>query len=352
MVYRAKDAGKVLESLDVLSKRHNIRQFRFADYILPNVYYNTLLPELARRGRPYRITCEMKSNVNAERFRLLAEAGIAEAQPGIESFAGGVLREMDKGVSAVQNVYTLVLGKRHGVLIHYNLIYGFPSDTESEYQTMSHALRRLVHLQPPSTHLEVQITRYAPYQVAPERYGLAASTYEFSYDLIFSREFLDAQRFSMDDFCYYFNRPFENSPRLYRIYREIDAFVEEWRAELHRRERLLTYRRQGSALSITDSRWLPERSYLLDPEAAQVLLAASAPCAEASLAKILRDRLDSAAFQAALAKLDELGLVFREGGSVVSIAIPSSPQDQAEPASAAALAGDVAGRNHDLVQIA
>src|SRR5262249_55228165 len=55
MAYRARDAGKALEALATLHQRYGIRGFRFSDYILPIQYFDTLLPELARRGGPYRL---------------------------------------------------------------------------------------------------------------------------------------------------------------------------------------------------------------------------------------------------------------------------------------------------------
>ncbi|MBC8166482.1 MAG: RiPP maturation radical SAM protein 1 [Bryobacteraceae bacterium] len=334
MAFRSRDAGRVLECMDTLSARYNIRHFRFADYILPNGYYDTLLPELARRGRPYRITCEMKANVNAHRFRTLARSGIAEAQPGIESFASDVLRHMDKGVTATGNVYTLVLGKRHGVFLHYNLIYGFPSDRENDYKAMVRALPRLVHLDPPSTHLEVQITRYAPLQQNPERYGITRSTHESSYELIFSKEYRRATGFDLDDFCYYFNRPFENAPRLRPLYRQIDDFVEQWRAlRSGPREIRLSYEPFGDGLRIVDSRTVPECEIFLDREETSVYLAVLAPISVEALSRKLCGSVTSDRVSRILLRLDELGLIFRENEQLVALALPSTPEtdDVIEP---------------------
>ena len=81
LVYRSRTGPRVLEALDNLVDRYGINLFRFSDYILPHRYYQTLLPELARRRKPYQITSEMKASVNAQRFGLLAAAGFTEVQP-------------------------------------------------------------------------------------------------------------------------------------------------------------------------------------------------------------------------------------------------------------------------------
>jgi hypothetical protein len=54
---------------------------------------------------------------------------IGEAKPN-------VLRKMHKGVSAVQNVLTVLLGRKLDVQVHYYLLYGFPDDDAGEYKRM------------------------------------------------------------------------------------------------------------------------------------------------------------------------------------------------------------------------
>jgi radical SAM superfamily enzyme YgiQ (UPF0313 family) len=132
MAFRAKSAERVLKTMAELRQRYGIDGFRFADYILPSRYFDTLLPDLVRLGRPYRLSSEMKANLSGERFTLLKEAGFHEVQLGIESFSSDVLRKMRKGVSAAQNVYDLVLGRRLGMRVLYNLLYGFPDDKPAE----------------------------------------------------------------------------------------------------------------------------------------------------------------------------------------------------------------------------
>ncbi len=210
--YRHKNSDKVIHDMDSLKKLYGFNSFRFSDYILPHQYFKTLLPELVQKGRPYRIISEMKSNINKEQFALLTGAGFDEVQPGIESFSSNVLRKMDKGVTAVQNVYTLLLGKYHGVAVRYNILYGLPDDDPDEINAMIELIPRLFHLDPPSTRLQIQITRFAPLQTNPERFGISCASYEPSYDIIFSAAFLTKTNFDLNDYCYYFERTYENSP--------------------------------------------------------------------------------------------------------------------------------------------
>lgn len=310
LAFRTRSAQRVMETLDTLATRHGIHQFRFADYILPHTYHKTLVSELIRRGAPYEITCEVKANFTAERFARLAAAGFSDVQPGVESFSTAVLKRMDKGVAAIQNVHTLLLGRRYGVHIDYNLLYGLPGDRESEYEEMLRQLPRLVHLDPPDTRLEVQITRYAPLQTNPARFGLTHTPHAIAYEVVFSRAYLERSGFDLDAYCYYFERPFENPPRLERLFRRIDRLVDEWRSTQRQRMPALWYLPIVDGLQIIDSRTLSQQVYTIDERSAAVLLAAEEPALEEQLPRdIVND-------------LDAHGLLFRDGAKVISLVLP------------------------------
>jgi ribosomal peptide maturation radical SAM protein 1 len=125
LAYRFRDPTLVLTAMEQLSERYGLRGMQFADYILPSSYFDTLLPKLAEKGRQFHIFAELKANLSDERFALLAAAGFVELQPGIESFSSDALRKMRKGVTAAQNVHTLVMGRKHGVRIFHNLLMAF-----------------------------------------------------------------------------------------------------------------------------------------------------------------------------------------------------------------------------------
>jgi ribosomal peptide maturation radical SAM protein 1 len=326
LVFRARSASRTIAALDALHDRYGVSGFRFSDYILPREYYKTLVPELIARGTKYMLTAEMKSNVTPGRFALLAEAGFTEVQPGIESFSTPVLRAMDKGVSAAQNVLTLMLGATFGVRVHYNLLYGFPSDRAEDYEALLASLPRLFHLDPPSTRLEVQVTRHAPLQVDPSRFGIAEAVYDPSYDLIFSADFRRDHRFDLGDFCYYYARPFENAPRLRRLYDAIDRTVDQWKRERGERQvELRVVADDGESMRIVDSRSCPSQEIVLRGPARDML----ARCREPTSA----DRLVAASGAGALDELDERWLVFRDGDLVVSLVV-----DPVRPWAAATIA--------------
>jgi ribosomal peptide maturation radical SAM protein 1 len=326
LFFRFPDAERVLQVMDSLAERYVFHSFQLSGYILPYQYFRTLLPELISRGRPYRLSSEIKTNVGDKQFALLAAAGFDIVQPGIESFSSDVLCKMRKGVSAIQNVYTLLLGKRYGVGVFYNLLYGLPDDDPTEIAAIVRILPRLIHLYPPATRLPTQITRYAPLQASPETFSIPRAVYEPSYDLIFSQGFLEDTGFDLNDFCYYFDRPFENSPRLNSLYAEINDIVDSWRIEQARREVSLWYQECPEGIDIFDSRSDPPIQTRLTPAVASIYRLTGAPIAIETLRQHCHGLMEDEEFDRSLEKLDQLGLIFQERGKVVGLALPKDSE--------------------------
>jgi ribosomal peptide maturation radical SAM protein 1 len=328
MAFRWRPAEAVLKTMDELSRRYAVSAFRFSDYILPYDYYKTLLPQLAELGAPYRLFGEIKANVNEERFRLLDEAGFEEVQPGIESFSSTVLAKMAKGVSAIQNVHTLLMGRRRGVEIRYNLLYGFPDDELDEYERMVEWVRRIVHLDSPVSYVPVQITRYAPLQERPQDFGIDVAIPDPTFDLVFSERYIRESGFDVGAYCYYFQRPFENSSQLARVYAELQDIVEDWRLADKDQEYWLYAETTTDGAIIHDRRRAGEETvYPIDVLHYDLLLR----CPEPTDRDALSQTILSSELNAAIAELDRLGLVVLEGEKVLSLLMPGKTPPRPTP---------------------
>jgi len=235
---------------------------------------------------------------------------------------------MHKGVSAAQNVHLLVLGRRFGVRIRYNILFGFPHDEVSEYERLVALLPQLVHLDVPYSCVPVQITRYAPLQADPGRFEIDAANPEPSYELVFSRGWLERTGFDVGEYCYYFERPFENAPRLRRLYDQMSALVHDWRTKCREQTVWLYAIADDEGLLIHDKRTEWEKVYRLQAPLSTIL----AQCQRPTTVKCLRDANPSlSAIDKAVAELEQLGLLFRDGTQLVSLVLdgpPSQTTDQ------------------------
>jgi ribosomal peptide maturation radical SAM protein 1 len=334
MKYRHKAPETVLDMLSGLERRYGFRQFRFSDYILPFSYYQTLLPRLAAVDPPYTLSCEMKANIDLPRFRMMRDAGFVEVQPGIESFSTSVLRKMDKGVKAIQNIYTLILGYRLDIEVHYNFLFGFPTDDVTDYDELLRTIPLLYHLTPPISRNAVVTTRFAPMQANPTRFGIEGPIrHDERYEILFSRAYQQEHRFDYDKYCYYYETPYTTGDDLLVRYALLRHQIQYWK-DIHRKRAVrLSFQQHGAGLRILDSRYSEDPTeLLLTGPKAQVYCA----CADSitPLSEI-RSRVSSTVtddeLSDALESLAEARVLFREGNLCLGLAIPAAVYEAAAP---------------------
>lgn len=270
--YRLKSADQVVSEIRELRRRYGDDiSFRFADYILPHQFHTQLLPVLADFNPPLELECEIKANQTRDGIRRFAAAGFKALQPGIESFSSVVLNRMDKGVSSIKNVQLLKWGYLERITIHYNILWGFPGETVEEYQALVAALPKLYHLIPPVSRSGVVVTRFAPLQVDPARFRISRRPVHHSlYDVMFSDKFLDETGFSLDDYCYYFERPYEFDPGLNELYSQLVHQTNHWKAQHQTRDVHLSYERTPTGFVFDDSRFADARQFPISGMAAKI----------------------------------------------------------------------------------
>jgi ribosomal peptide maturation radical SAM protein 1 len=187
MAFRSKSAGRVLSEIALQKSRYGITHFIAVDNILPHNYFTELLPQLKQSGLGASLFYEIKSNVNRRQVQLLSESGVRAVQPGIESLNTHVLALMRKGVSGIQNVQLLKWCRELGVQVAWNLLYGFPGETECDYAEIAATIDAVSHLTPPCAVARIRLDRFSPYFNDPQAWGLANvrpfSTYSLVYPL-------------------------------------------------------------------------------------------------------------------------------------------------------------------------
>jgi len=142
------------------------------DNIMPHRFFQTLIPRLGQEVPGLCMFYEQKANLSLEQVTALARAGVTVIQPGIEALSTDLLRRMDKGVTARQNIALLRHARAVGVEMNWNLLYGFPGDGVREYRHTLALLPCLRHRPPPTDVCRISIDRFSPYFFAPARYGI------------------------------------------------------------------------------------------------------------------------------------------------------------------------------------
>lgn len=332
--YRQKSAMKTYGMLAEMRNSYGDFIFRFSDYIMPKEYYQSLLPLLAQEVPKYKLHSEIKANHPPERVKLLADAGFRELQPGIESFSTTVLREMHKGVTSILNVSLLKSGYLYEIVIHYNILYGLPGDVLAEYIRMLKNIPMLYHFIPPVTCTDTAITRFAPLQSDPARFGISnKNVHHHCYDMLFSSKFMELTKFSYDSYAYFFERNFEYPHDLDILYRQLCQQVEYWKKAHKERFIELSYELIDDRLSITDSRYFPEPArYYLSKESTVIYLECDErPIKQKNIKAHLEETgrgISESIFEKAVAELAERRLIWSDDDHIMGLAVPISVSDK------------------------
>jgi ribosomal peptide maturation radical SAM protein 1 len=321
MRFRAKSPARVRAELAHQTKRYGRFRFEAVDNILEPRYLTDLFPAIAEDGADYQIFYEAKANLTRAQLRVLARAGVTNLQPGLESLSTSVLRLMDKGVRAAQNINLLRWARYYEIGVAWNILWGFPGETEDDYTRQAEIVPHLVHLQPPAGANRVWLERFSPMFTQPDRFQTRRRVPEPSHRHVYPAT-VDLERIA-----YVFEYEFENALPA-TAYIPLRKAVAEWsRAWKQSTPPTLTYRSSPGYLEIDDIRQPGyEGTYTFHDTLADIYLA----CSERpTTASAVRDRLhfdvSVRAIEDAFEQFQERGLMFLDGNLALSLALPATP---------------------------
>lgn len=171
MTYRSKSPKRALDELIFLGREYGT-EIVAVDNILDLKYLDSFFPLVAAQKRRFTFHYETKVNLTKNQMHVLRRAGVTHLQPGIESLSTSVLKLMKKGCNLLQNVQFLKWSKQMGIDVDWNLLYGFPGESPSDYREMARIIPFLTHLEPPTGCGKLRVDRFSPYFTRPTEYGL------------------------------------------------------------------------------------------------------------------------------------------------------------------------------------
>ena len=315
MKFRSKSAERVLGEIESMTTRYPGYDVDTSDNILDLGYFDSVLPELARKNVQVGLFYETKSNLKKDQVRLLRAAGITRIQPGVESLSDDVLKRVRKGVSALQNVQLLKWCREVGLEVGWNILCGIPGEPAAEYERMAEIVPLLTHLPPPSCISRVRLDRFSPNFFDAERQGFRDVRPVECYRHIYRS--LPAE--ALHNLAYYFDYDYcvPQDPDHYAA--ALDYAVWEW-GQAHAQSALFSID-SGDHLMIWDLRPAAQQFLtVLSGLERRLYLACDAISYPRALAAALSCREEDV--HAAIAPLLERGLMLRDGERLLALAIP------------------------------
>lgn len=317
MKFRSKSPERMLAELATQARRYGVFRFEAVDNIMDPRYLKEVFPAIVDSGSDYEFFYEVKANLTRAQLKLLAAGGVTHLQPGLESLSSHVLRLMDKGVRAAQNVNLLRWARYYGIDVGWNILWGFPGETADDYAEQAAVIPNLVHLQPPVGAARVWLERFSPMYT---RYTMRHRAPERSYQYVYPKTI------DLDKVAYFFEYEMDDAlpaDTYADLASEVAAWSDRWEAK---QRPMLTYWSSPGYLRIYDGRHEGrEGTYTFRDTLARIYLACSD---RPTTASAVRDKLGLdvpvRAIEDAFTQFEERGLMFLDESLAVSLALPAT----------------------------
>ena len=325
MKFRAKKPDQVLREISDLSQRYDAVRFRLVDNIIDMGYIENLFGTLAGDHCDLDVFIETKSNLQKQQIKTLAAGGVKCMQPGLESLSLNQLRAMDKGATPMQNLVCLKWSQYYHVMVSWNILLGFPGETNDDYQRQLDLIPSLLHLQPPEATGKFWLQRFSPYFTRPHEYGVRITGPGMAYEYVY-----DARQVDLKKIAYDFEYELDHWLVDPHVYQELVAAIEGWQ-RMHKsgEKPFLYYSKAPTYVTIYDGRdqRAPTRrryeglaGLVIEicneaPKSMgqiQVAVAGRAECGDAVLSPILHE-------------LTARRVLYEERGKYFTLAIPENP---------------------------
>jgi ribosomal peptide maturation radical SAM protein 1 len=318
MKYRSMSAEKALAQFsDLFKYEGRFKKLEAVDNILPKSYIKDVFPRLTPPPGT-KIFYEVKADLSEMDLEALSKAGVRSIQPGIESLASSTLKLMGKGTNVFINILLLKRCLAHDISPGWNLLVGFPGETEEVYKKYLVDLPLLVHLPPPTGIFPVRFDRFSPYFVNAQKYGLDLHPLDY-YRLTYP--FGEG---ALSNLAYYFSDTNLGAPYFVMMARWIGKLREQltaWKDRWRGQNMPSLYFKGGADTPVVhDSRFGSLVEHKLSATAHQVLTFLDKPRRVADVAATMSS-LSAGDVESEIALLREQGLIFQEDERYMSIVL-------------------------------
>ncbi len=228
--YRAKSHERTVKEIEALTNRYQILSVSFMDNLLPPKNLEQLFRRVQGLGKDLRLFCEIRATTPLNVLASMGAAGVGEVQVGIESLSTGLLKKLNKGTTAMDNMEIMKNCEIPGLPdLAGNLIMVFPS---SDDRDVAETLANLEFVFPfrPLRGIPFWLGYGSPVWQAPQEYGIRRIRNHPDYAHLFPPDVLRSLRLMIQG--YQGGVRYRN-----RLWRPVREKLDEWRKtyhELHR----------------------------------------------------------------------------------------------------------------------
>jgi ribosomal peptide maturation radical SAM protein 1 len=246
--YRSKKPQQVAGEMEELTARYASLKFFFVDNILDHNKLHELFRCIKNVERDFEIFTELRASASRSDLIQMRQTGVSQVQVGIEALSTRLLRKINKGTTAIQNIEIMKHCEELGIKHLSNLMLGFPGSDEEDVAETLNNLKFVMPFQP-LRKVRFWLGQNSPVALHPEKHGIRRITNHPHYQSLLPDSLANS-------LCLMVKTYVGDRTRQKKLWRPVAREIERWQqsyASLRRQHfptPLLSYRDGGDFLLI------------------------------------------------------------------------------------------------------
>ncbi len=198
--YREKSPERTALEIDTLVNRHQLLSIYFMDNLLPAKGLEKRFCAIQKLGKDLQLFSEIRANTSRGVLEAMASAGMEEVQVGVEALSTRLLKKLNKGTTAMDNLEIMKNCEQPQLPdLTGNLILHFPS---SDSRDVAETLKNLPFAFPfrPLKGVSLWLGYGSPLWRDPGRYGIRLTGNHPNYRYLFPSQEIQRSRFMMQGY--------------------------------------------------------------------------------------------------------------------------------------------------------
>lgn len=321
--YRTKSPKQVMSEIDYLTTKYKTLSVAFMDNLLPFKTSRTIFNRIKKLGKDFRLFGEIRATTPREILTDMKNAGVDEVQIGIEALSTRLLKKLNKGTTAIQNIEIMKFCEMMGIVNSSNLIFCFPGSDQKDVDETLYNLKFVLPFRPLRM-VQFWLGIGSPVWRHSEAFGIKAVFNHHHYAAIFPPDIVKSMQFMIQAY----RGDLGYQKRLWRpVKRRIKAWQETYGA-LHtgpRHEPILSFRDGRDFLIIRQKKVAGEHlTHRLEGTSRAIYLYCLHHRPIKSIAAHF-PRVSSDKIESFLKMMVDKKLVFKENDQYLSLAMPENP---------------------------
>lgn len=198
--YRAKPPAQVVREIDLLTRSHRSLGVAVMDNVLPHRGTAEYFSGIQALDKDLSIFCELRAGAPFSLLSQMRSAGVDHVQVGIEALSSRLLKKLNKGTTAIQNIQIMRDLEELNMVNGSNLMIHFPGSDEEDVRETLFFLEFVMPFKPLKI-VSFQLAQGSGVFLAPQAFGVKGVRNHPNYGVLFPKSVCSSVQFMQKSYA-------------------------------------------------------------------------------------------------------------------------------------------------------